>query len=256
MSQTYNGDVNNNNEKVKVWKVDLERIPASQLTKPCWIMLERKKSLMHDNHEEVKVCKVDLDRIATSQLTKPCRVMLERKKSLVHENHAGYFQHVMGQIKLHVKPKTIRQRMENEQLLQLYHRGHQDDIFESISPIKKRPLLSDSSVMSDSNQSLSASSCSSIGPIQSWPVLATSTPKKDERLSVPFSLVSDSCQYQHCAYIHKKLKEKKPREINKKRIQVLNEKGNFDNLVELVKENMYGGVMNEVTECESYFSFE
>ena len=182
--------------------------------------------------------------------------MLERKKSLVHKNHAGYFQHVMGQIKLHVKPKTIRQRMENEQLLQLYHRGHQDDIFESISPIKKRPLLSDSSVMSDSNQSPSASSRSSIGPIQSWPVLATSTPKKDERLSVPFSLVSDPCQYQHCAYIHKKLKEKKPREINKKRIQVLYEKGNFDNLVELVKENVDGGVMNEVTECESYFSFE
>ena len=211
---------------------------------------------VNNNGEKVKVCRIDLERVATSQLIKPCRVKLERKKSLVHENHAGYFQHVMSQVKLHVKPKTIRQRMESEQLLQLYHRGHQDDNFESISPIKKRPLLSDSSVMSDSNQSLSASSCSSIGPIQSWPVLATSTPKKDERLSVPFSLVSNSCQYQHCAYIHKKLKEKKPREINKKRIQVLNEKGNFDNLVELVKENMYGGVMNEVTECESYFSFE
>ena len=256
MSQTYDGDVNNNGEKVKVCRIDLEIVDTSKLIKPCRVMLERKKSREHENHEQEKVCRIALERIATSQLIKPCRVMLERKKSLVHENQAGHhFYHVMSQ-KLHVKPKTIRQRMENEQLLQLYHHGHQDDIFDSISPIKNRPLLSDSSVMSDSNQSPLASSGSSIGPIQSWPVLATSTPKKDERLSVPFSLVSDPCQYQHCAYIHKKLKEKKPREINKKRIQVLYEKGNFDNLVELVKENVDGGVMNEVTECESYFSFE
>ena len=58
---------------------------------------------MNNNGEKVKVCRIDLEIVDTSKLIKPCRVMLERKKSLVHENHVGYFQHVM---KLHVKPKT------------------------------------------------------------------------------------------------------------------------------------------------------
>merc|ERR1719193_1383385 len=117
---------------------------------------------------------------------------------------------VLHKMELLTKPKTVKQRMNNEQLLRLYHHGHQDDVFESISPIKKRPLLSDSSVMSDSNECSSASSShSSLGPVHSWPVLSTSTPKKNERLSFPLNPVDSNCQYQHCAYIHKKLREKK-----------------------------------------------
>ena len=208
---------------------------------------------------KIRVCRIDLERMVVSKLIKPCTVMLERNKCMVRENQRNYqFQHMLGEFKLQVKPKTIRQRMENEQLLRLYHHGHQDDIFESMSPIKKRSLLSDSSVMSDSNQSPSASSNSSIGPFQYWPVLAlaNSTPKKDDSFSLQVNPVSDSCQYQHCAYIQKKLKERKPRETSKKRLHLLNKRGSFDNLVELVKENENGGVMNEVSQCESYFSFE
>merc|ERR1712179_317783 len=165
---------------------------------------------------------------------------------------------VMHRMEMLSKPKTIKQRMKNEQLLRLYHHGHEDDIFESTSPIKKRPLLSDSSVMSDKNECSATSSHSSIGPVHSWPGLSTSTPKKNDRLSFPLNPDDGNCQYQHCAYIHKKLNEKRPRELrkNRKRLQLMNEKRNFDSLVDLVKENENREKAIERTLCESYFSFE
>ena len=210
---------------------------------------------VNNNSKKMKVCRVDLIRLARPQLIKPCRVMLERRRGNVRENQVDYFQHV------HINLlTTIKQRMENEQLFQLFHHGHQDDIFDSISPIKKRPLLSASSEMSDDDECTPSCSPSSmsVGPIQSWPVLTTSTPKKDELQYLSLNLSTGSCRYEHYAYIHKKLKEKKSRGTceKKKRLQLLNEKGNFDSLVEIVKEIDDSGQTDEVTQCESYFTFE
>jgi len=211
-----------------------------------------------NNNEKIKLCMVHVKKLANLQLIKPCRVLLERKVETVRLDKVDHVDKVMHRMEMLPKPKTIKQRMKNEQLLRLHHHGHQDDVFESISPIKKRPLLSDSSVMSDNNECSSASSHSSIGPVHSWPVLSTSTPKKNDRLSFPLNLDDSNCQYQHCAYIHKKLKEKRPRELRKvkKRLQLLNEKSNFDSLVDLVKENEKHGPTAETTLCESYFSLE
>ena len=149
-----------------------------------------------------------------------------------------------------MKPRSVKQRMENEALLLQYHRGYQDDVFESISPIKKKGLLLDSSNMSE--EEFSPSSCSSVGHVRSWPAMS-STPYKEEEGLIRTPI---SCTYQHCAYMHKKLRERKARTLIKKRLEISVDSTSFSDLVDVVKKNIVSVELEEKSKCESYFSFE
>merc|ERR1719347_2552523 len=151
--------------------------------------------------------------------------------------------------RININPKTIKQRMENEQIFRLFHDGYQDDIFDTLSPIKKQCLLADNSVLSDKdNTDFKASSHSSLSPILSWPVLPTSSTPKKTYLSP--QLHSNPSTYQHCAYIHKKLKERnivKRVPIKKKLRYKIEGKSRFDSLVNVVRDSELCREVNEVT---------
>ena len=167
---------------------------------------------------------------------------------------------LQGRWRINLRPKTIKQRIENDQIYRLFHNGYQDDIFDTISPIKKKQcLLADNSVLSHSdNSDSSPSSHSSLGPILSWPVLPSSSTPKKTRLSL--QLHPDPSTYQHHAYIHKRLKEKNiVKRIPKQKKLLYNseEKSRFDSLVNVVRDSeLCREEVDEVTHCESYFEFD
>jgi len=212
--------------------------------------------------KNIKMCRVNVGKLESSQLIKPCRVMIERKRKSETSSveKVDECQHVQGRLRINLEPKTIKQRIENDQIFRHFHDGYQDDIFDTLSPIKKQCLLADNSVLSDNeNTDCTVSNHSSLGPILSWPVLPTSsTPKK-----TPLSprLHSDPSTYQHHAYIHKRLKEKNiVKRIPKKKKMLYNseEKSRrFDSLVNVVRDSeLCREEMDELTHCESYFEFD
>ena len=44
-------------------------------------------------------------------------------------------------IQFHLQPRSVKQRIENCQLLEQYNLGYQDDVFAKISPIKRKVRL-------------------------------------------------------------------------------------------------------------------
>jgi len=203
--------------------------------------------------KNIKMCRVNVRKLGSSQLIKPCRVMIERKieiSCVEQVDGCRYLQ--QDRWRININPKTIKQRIENEELFRLFHVGYQDDIFDTLSPIKKQCLLADNSVLSDDDKTDStASSHFSSSPILSWPVLPTSSTPKKTHLSP--KLHSDPSTYQHCAYIHKKLKENNivKRVPIKKKLRYNSEgKSRFDSLVNVVRDSELCREVNEVTQCE------
>merc|ERR1719186_1602194 len=139
-------------------KVRLARL-KNQITKPCRVMLARLKI--------IKPCRVMLGRLQT---IKPCRVMLARKSLSAMQDKT-----VLQQF--HLQPRSVRQRVENCRLSEKYNLGYQDDVFDQISPIKRKVGLLTTSSSSEDSFSVTSSS-SSTGPILSWPVPRSSTPMK------------------------------------------------------------------------------
>ena len=161
---------------------------------------------------------------------------------------------------LHLQPRSVRQRVENCQLLEQYNLGYQDDVFDQISPIKRKVGLLTTSSSSSSEDSFSVtSSSSSTGPILSWPVPRSSTPMKQ---TTP---VSKLASFQHCAYLHKRLKKKRTlgRRVDRTKSNKMSWRGDrdkqFKEMVDQVTAVTVGedSLMTEDVsgeEVESYFS--
>ena len=160
------------------------------------------------------------------------------------------------------QPRTVRQRVESCQILSKYNSGYQDDMFDQISPINRKvSLLSTSSSLSE--DSMSVTSSSSTGPLLAWPVPISITPIKS---STPAGKLLD---FQHLAFIHKRIKEKKvsnlkKKKSSKKRLEVRGKESMEKQFKKLHKEIALNVVeeinigddegFGEYEEMESYFS--
>lgn len=158
----------------------------------------------------MRQCRVRLRKFKIA--TKPCRVELA---TLSHRetSPAGktLSQVVLGELlQFQPQPRTVRQRMKNSQLLSKYNSDYQDDLFDQMPSMGRGfSLLSTTSSQSDDNMSTtSTASNSSTGPLLSWPVTNSKSPSQP---STPLSPTTDLGSFQHCAFIHQRLKERRAR---------------------------------------------
>ena len=224
------------------------------------------KKKMLDTKEEVEKVKEniqDMSRIIQIEVEQKENALveinkLEEKLAFLDEDLAKKRE----MIKFHPQPRTVRQRVENCQLLCQFNSEYQDDVFDHISPIKMGASLLSIS-LSDSEDNLSVISSSSTGPLLTWPVPRYSTPTK------PNTQASKLTSFQHQAFIHKRIKEKKKmldstgnekrRRCSRKR--VIRGRSSMDKkfkklqqviAVSAVEQSSYSEVVGE--EMESYFS--
>ena len=100
------------------------------------------------------------------------------------------------------QPRTVKQRMQNCQVLAKYNSSYQDDISEKMPPTGSKVRLLTTTDSSDSEDTLSmTSTTSSTGPLLSWPASRTRSPP------TPSTPCKDLASFQHCAYLHSRLKQ-------------------------------------------------
>ena len=103
--------------------------------------------------------------------------------------------------------------MKNSLLLSKYNSDYQDDLFDQI-PAMGRSFSLLSTTSSESEGNMSTTSTSSTGPLLPWPVSNT---KSTSQPSTPTTPTTDLASFQHCAFIHQRLKERGARPARTKR---------------------------------------
>ena len=127
----------------------------------------------------------------------------------------------MAMLQFHPQPRTVRQRVENCQLISDYNSGYQDDVYDHISLAARSFSLLDSSFSSSlSEDSMSVTSSSSTGPLLAWPAQRSSTPIKSSTPPTPSPIMAS---FKHLAFIHKRINEKNNhirKKVCKKRLEM------------------------------------
>ena len=134
----------------------------------------------------------------------PCWVILPRltQRHTILNSQMQLQKYTPEMLQFNPQPRTVKQRIQNCQVLAKYNSSYQDDIFDKMPPTGSKVRLITTTDSSDSEDTLSVTSTtSSTGPLLSWPASRTRSP------STPSTPCTDLASFQHCAYLHSKLKQ-------------------------------------------------
>ena len=213
------GSVKQHSE-MTICQVRLRRMKVN--TKPCRVDLLKQSQTQICLPYEIQSqtclldmikCRVRLMRLKID--VKPCRVELARLSHRQTSSVDKTLSEVLlpDLLQFQPQPRTVKQRIKNSQLLSKYNSDYQDDLFNQI-PARGRRFSLLSTTSSESDDNMSTTSTSSTGPLLPWPVTKTKSPSQP---STPTTPTTDLASFQHCAFIHQRLKERGARPARTRR---------------------------------------
>lgn len=215
----------------------------------------------HNNNIIIKPDLVKKERKQSERLGSEVRLSPTKEKEVGHVE--GNDKERMLYHSFHPEPKTIKQRMENRDLLNAFNEDYEDDLFQSEQKKTRCSLLNnDSDSSSTSSESFNSPSWLSRSP--SYPKLEReNTPLWYRKYKEESEVNLDAANsFKHVAFIHKIMKNssaktKKSTEVSsavslKSATQIKEDLASSSNRIAMLSYNQ--GQQDDSENCEQYFS--